>query len=509
MSTVSGVDQLTVVDVLGPLRELPDWLVAAADPVRVANALVASVPELREGRLRVTAVDSGQARLKEDRWTIRYRVTLTDPDGGERTLRLLGTLVPPGHVQPDARPPSVPLGAAGWRCWLSRLGMPVEVEPPDDDLPALAVLVDPERSRALLEAAIAEQSPRHRDLRIATCEPRVARYSPGSRCTVLYRLGFDCVEGSSRGPDLVVAKTYHGDKGRVAWGGMRAVWDSPLSRGDPVHVAEPLAFLPELNVLIQGPVREEQTLKQLIVEAWRTHAAAARARLDTAVAQAAHGLAVLHGCGAAAEVTVTWEDELADVRQALGRLGNAIPALPPTVEPLLAELAARAAACPADPVGPAHRSFRPAQVLLCGADASVIDFDGFCHAEPALDVAMFRATVRDIALGELTDDVERASRDEALHARADEVDALCDAFLARYESHRPVSRARVALYETLDLLTVVLHSWTKVKPSRLRHGMVLLERHLRTPGTLRRPRARPGSRVRAGGNRAGPARASP
>src|SRR5438132_11594297 len=136
--------------------------------------------------------------------------------------------MPPGRAQPEARRPSLPFGAAGWRCWLRQVGMPLELEPADDDLPALAVLVDAERSRALLEAAIVEQSPRYRDLRIATCEPRVARYAPGSRCTVLYRLGFDGVEGSSGWPELVVAKTYHGNKGRVAWDGMRAVWDSPL-----------------------------------------------------------------------------------------------------------------------------------------------------------------------------------------------------------------------------------------------------------------------------------------
>ena len=113
---------MNVVDVLGPLRELPDWLVAAADPVGVADALIASVPELREGRLRVTDVDAGRARLKEDRWTIRYRVTLTDPAGGSQTLRLVGTLMPPGRAQPEARRPSLPFGAAGWRCWLTQLG---------------------------------------------------------------------------------------------------------------------------------------------------------------------------------------------------------------------------------------------------------------------------------------------------------------------------------------------------------------------------------------------------
>jgi hypothetical protein len=471
-------------DVFGPLRELPEWLVAAGDPAKVAAALTAAVPELGEGRLRVTEVDRGRARLKDDRWTIRYRVTLADEGGRSQTMRLLGTLEPPGRSATD-QPSTAPLGAAGWRCWLPRLGVRVEVEPSDDDLPALGLLIDPERSRALLEAAIVEQAPRYADLRIATCQPRVARYSPGSRCTVVYRLGFDRAEVPPHWPELVVAKTYRDDKGRVAWEGMRAVWDTPLGRGDPVHVAEPLAFLPDLNVLIQGPVGEEQTLKQLIVETWQSSQLGGRARLERALARAADGLAALHGCAATATVSITWDDELAELRQMLGRLGDVIPELGATLEPLLVELAGRAAECPADPAGPAHRSFRPAQVLLFGEEASIIDFDGFCLAEPALDVALFRATARDIAMGQLSGDVLRGDG-EALERRAGELDALCDAFLARYESRHPVSRERVALYETLDLLTVVLHGWTKLEPARLRHGLLLLERHLERLSHCRR-----------------------
>ena len=54
-----------------------------------------------------------------------------------------------------------------------------------------------------------------------------------------------------------MAKTYRGDKGRVAWDGMRAVWDTPLARGGPVGVAEPLAFLPDIKVLVQGGVPQD------------------------------------------------------------------------------------------------------------------------------------------------------------------------------------------------------------------------------------------------------------
>ena len=408
---------------------------------------------------------------------------VADDEAYLQRLRLLARQLTPPERPATAGQSSRPLGASGWRGWLPQLGVAIEVEPPDE-LRALALLMDPEQSRALLEAAIAEQSPRYRDLRIATCEPHLVRYSPDSRCTVVYRLGFDGVEGSSRGPELVVARIYRTDHGRVAWDNMRAVWDSPLSRGDPVHVAEPLAFVRDLNVVIQGPLRVEQTLKQLMFETWRTRSPMARARLDIALDLTADGLAALHGCGARAEVTVTWEDQFAEVRQWRDCLGNAIPALGTAAEPLLVELATSAADCPADPVGPAHRSFRPAKVLLCGAEAAIIDFDGLSLAEPALDVALFRATARVIALGELTDDVDGPGDEGALEHRADEVDALCDSFLARYESRRPVSRERVALYETLALLTVVLHCWTNVNPTRLRHGVLLLERQVERRGQI-------------------------
>src|SRR5207245_9501588 len=52
----SRADDVTIVDRFGPLRELPDWLVAAADPARVAAALPASLPALAGRRLQVLEV---------------------------------------------------------------------------------------------------------------------------------------------------------------------------------------------------------------------------------------------------------------------------------------------------------------------------------------------------------------------------------------------------------------------------------------------------------------------
>ena len=62
------------------------------------------------------------------------------------------------------------------------------------------------------------------------------------------------------------------------------------------------------------------------------------------------------------------------------------------------------------------------------------------------------------------------------------LDAICESFLTHYEQVAPVSRRRVALWEALNLLALVLNCWTKIKPVRLNNTMLMLERHLHASG---------------------------
>jgi hypothetical protein len=447
---------------LGALGVMPAWLAGLDDSQRVQRALSGFIPDLRSAKL-------GRVRLKSGRWTARCRVVLGDEG---QQVDLAGTIIPPGEEEPefDTLPRGRP-GTQGWRCWIPDLRLALESKADTEaELPAMGLLTDPDRARSFLEEAIRAGSPKYRDLRIVSAKPKVMRYSPGSRCTVLYRLEFPS-EPQGNWPQVVVAKTYRGaDKGRIAWEGMNALWNSPMVSSGVVEIAEPLAWVPEQKILVQGPVREERTLKALLLAALSDGDGRTRDQLHTYLSKTAAGLVQLHHSGATSAERTTWGDELAEVREVLSRLAAVLPRLDGAAEPFLDELERLAHRFPPDVSGPAHRSFRPAQVLLYKGSIGFIDFDGFCLCEPAIDVALFRATTRDLAINTFP-------ANAPLEERLETIDGLCEHFLASYEVHSPISRERVALWESLDLMTNVLHSWTKAKPRRLVHALELLRHH--------------------------------
>lgn len=453
------------------LATLPPWLAAAKDPERVAGALRSRVPELAgDGAILECRVK--RPRLKERVWDVMYDVRYST-DGAEHTVRLHGIVVPPQASPAEPSSAAVeagqpPFGTPEWHAWLPEIGVEAKAELADEGLPELPRLVDPEQSRLLLEDLLGTQAPRLAGIRIATCEPEVKRYKPGSRCTILYRLGYEPSDDGRGWPDVVIVKAYRGDKGQIAWDGMRKLWESPLATSG-VAIAEPLAFEPGLRVLVQGAIPEERTLQQAIRDLLGTGGPTERKTLSDYIDATAAGLAALHSCGVTTGEVVTWDDELAEVTEVFDRMARAVPDLDGVAEPLLEELASRAELSEPAPPGPAHRSFRPAQVLLSRSGVGFIDFDGFCQAEPAIDIALFRATLKQMPMGS-----EGSSSASRLASYVD----VADEFLDAYARHARIDRLRVALWEALDLLTVVEHCWTKLKGERLEDALWALRDHL-------------------------------
>ncbi|MGH2995388.1 MAG: phosphotransferase family protein [Gaiellaceae bacterium] len=470
---------MIAVDGLSRFARLPERLLAVSDPEAVRAALGRHVPELGSGELELRECKVERVRLKRGSLTALYRLTLAGEGPGQEHIELLGEILAPGASEPAPGPNRASFGADGWRCYLPELRLDLGLPPREPALPALPTLTDPTRARKLLEQAIRACSPAYSELHIEAARPQVVR-AKGSRCTVLYELEFAPEDRDRGAPSPVVAKTYRGDKGENAYAGMRALWSSKLGPSGTVSIAEPLAFVPELNVLVQGPVQGKTTLKGLIKSAFAAGTPEALGELSAYVEKTAVGLAELHTSGVEYGKTVTWTDKLSDVRETTERLTVFAPELAGAAAPLLARLEEREAEHPADPPVPTHGSFRPNQVLLSAGEIGFIDFDRFGQAEPAVDVASFRTAVRDA--GRLDPEQDGAARGEsARSARLVQLDELCDRFLARYGAGAPISRERVELWEALGLFTTVLHCWTKMEAG-LEARLEFLRHHLRTSG---------------------------
>lgn len=442
------------------LVRLPDWLTTAADGTHLGAVLEQAVPELRDGTWRLERCRPS-LRLKEDGWAVSCRLDLVDDAGADRLVTLTGRCRP--TPTPDTTPPVTEgvLGTTGWRASIPALGLELTAAPEDVGLPAVADLIDPARARLLLSAALGAE--------IADCRPEIMRYKAGSQCTVRYQLSYP---PGAEGPTTVIAKTYRGEKGANAFAGMTALERSGVPPSI-VALAPALAYDAARRVLVQGAVPEDRTLKSVAQAAGARGDAASLATLETAAARAGAGLAALHASEVHHGDVVSWDDEHAELCELVDRVAPYAPELSAELRLWLRAVAAEALAHRADPVGTAHRSFRPAQVLL-DADGGIafIDFDGLCIAEPAMDVALFRSALRN--------DVVHAAPDDAVAARLDAVDAVADVFLRSYAEQRPVSLARVRLWERLYLVTSLLHCWTKLQPARLPGRMAALERHMAT-----------------------------
>jgi hypothetical protein len=470
-----------------PLRRLarrPEWLLAALDSERVRAALMRQVPEFASGALRLRAVEAPRLMMKDTsgRWRGVYELTVGGIQGAERqAVPIRVTLFAPGRTPPESAEPR-PFGEEGWQCYLADLRLRCELEPPEQALEILPQLTDPEGSRALLERGMREGAAERRDLRIQECRPEVLNYKPGSRCTILYHLSYDAA-GAGRGwPTTAVAKVYRGRKGEQAYEGMVELWRSALAKGDIVRIAEPLAYVPELRLLVQATLPEEQTLEQFLRAALRSGTAEDLARLERFVRAAAAGLAAVHLSGARTGATETFDERFETVPEALERIAAVEPDLAASIAPLAERLRTLAASHPADAAVPSHGSFDGDQVLIDGDRIGFIDFDSFCMAEPALDVSHFRAAIIDSGMKQID---EATLRDPAAsEAYLDRLSALADAFLAEYEAHAPISRERLTLWETWDYLRDALHLWTKPKLAGAEPVVRLLEYHLGRVGWI-------------------------
>ena len=460
---------------LKKFSHIPDWLASIKDHDRTYRVLSRDIPEIASGRIVLKKCKIGHVMYKEGVWqnrcTLKYRF---DGESEDRTIELNGILYPPGSIPADHPVVEGAFGTDGWHAILPELNLELQTLEPETELVTFGLLTDPAKAREFLQRSLRSASPAYRNVQIQSCNPQIARYKPGDRCTILYHLEYaPDTPPEAHAPSLVVAKTTRQEKERNAFASLSALWNASFGSSGPVRIAEPIAYDPDLKVFLQGPIWEEQTLADLFLSALDEGTPESLGILSEAMGKTAEGLADLHGSGVTIGQVVSWADEMAEVEANLFPLRMVFSDIPSRAEPFLDRIKQLEALTSPDPFVPSHGTFRPVQVLLYKDELGFIDFDSFCQSEPARDLSMFLTSMMSISLAD-TDIADPANWD----SRFERVFSIREEFLNAYEQKRPVSRQRIVLWEALNLFYFVVTGWTKVKPSEIPLLVKLLDRFL-------------------------------
>jgi hypothetical protein len=463
----------------------PAWLLEATDARRVREELERAEPalesegprQIRKCKVKLRALDA------EGRWLGTVPLQLISRDGAVTDVMLSATFLPPALRRSGGATVQGTFGEADWRCMVPDLGLELATAVEDEALPARDLLLDAERVRPLLETSIRSARAEWRDARITHCDAEVRRYKQGSRCTVLYRLTYaEEVQCADRPPGVVVAKARCNGAGRETFRVMQELSASPLGLSPTVRLAQPLACYAEIGVVVQGAVPGDATLKKIVESTFDDPEHAGLDRVRRLLQRTARGLAELHACGVTEGRARGWEEEHDEILTRIGFLAHAIPSLEGFARPLLQYVEHMFRTSSPPRLVPSHGGFRGAQVLVDGEDIGFIDFDPFCQAEPAMDLAEFVRFLVQQAFGE-PDDVGSAAAASRL-ALADE---LVDLVLDTYRSHADVDLERVTAWQALGALQRLLAGWDEGKTGRLAADAWLLDHFLARHGLPARP----------------------
>jgi Ser/Thr protein kinase RdoA (MazF antagonist) len=452
------------------------WFEGALRPEVVVAQLGRSVPELAAGtwslaRCRVTRVRSVPP---EGSWRATYELEVDEGKGRPlRTLVAQGTLTPPGFPLPADLPDAAPFGTEGWGCVLPDLRLALTVPPRDEGIPGLAILLDAEQAPGLLTRALQVGGALAPGAGVAACATTVGAYKAGVRATVICRLGYRVGVEAQPGPSAVVVKVHSDEQGERGHEALLSLAQSLLAESPLLRVPRPLAYLPDLHLSVQEHLEHDTSLKDLFHAAFESGDACVLEQLTEGSRASGAALAALHRCGSGHGEWETWEQDLAGVRKKHASLVSVVPALGGPVAEALERIAAAAHVAPADPPGPSHGSFHPAQVLLGRDRVAFIDFDKSCQAEPARDLAAFTTKLRHMAVNKVdAHEYDPAGEGEGL------VEGLREVFLGEYRRTAPLSERRLALWEALELFSLVLSASKKMLGPRTQNCVAMLERHL-------------------------------
>jgi hypothetical protein len=252
------------------------------------------------------------------------------------------------------------------------------------------------------------------------------------------------------------------------------------------RVPNSLGYFPDLQLLMMEALPGKPFFKELL-KTWTGNGNSDGATkenppvegdvtLEKAVQTCALIAATLHSSDIKLGRPTTLEMQVAKLQESADVLYQVFPELGEQVRSWINQTVEFARAYPAMPSCFGHGDFTYTQLIFDGKEGGLVDFDTMCQAEPAQDLGHYLAYQR---LNIIKD------QDPNAPFAPEAIERLCALFLDTYiEVSRgwipdeALLRGRVAIYELISLIRLTLHSWEKMKGSRLKQTIPLLEERI-------------------------------
>ncbi|HEX9441646.1 MAG TPA: phosphotransferase [Roseiflexaceae bacterium] len=354
------------------------------------------------------------------------------------------------------------------------LNMVVYVFPIDGELPVLVDVTDRRRMREILGEMLPDALDNR--LTVQDCRVELGHYGRQHRCVLRYH-----ISGATPGADtpqqlLVYGKIAADGRGALAGPVIAALRERVLSNDGAYqfNVPRSFGFRPDLQLALFEAIPGAPQVAQLLKARLKGEEAAqpGKLTLEQSLDACARIAAALHTSGIALGRRRALDDELAGLRQGFAIVERVSPELGARFQSWLERLEGYAQETRPLNLCFSHGDFSYTQLIFDGDQSGLVDFDTICQAEPALDLGQFLAYVR-VA-------VRKGRKGD--RATATMTENLCAQFIQTYiavvgdrlEDERRL-HLRAQAYEIISLLRLALHSWQKLKGSRLEYVITILE----------------------------------
>jgi len=372
------------------------------------------------------------------------------------------------EIKPFARPVAI----------IEHLNMSLSVYPIDGLIPTLVDATDPNKVASLLAETLPEAL--SGTFSMQAVRQFLAHYGRYKRCVLRYTI--DGVQTATQTPQQV---TVYGKVDADGLGGVTVDIISALRErlSEPellyrFRIPRSLGYFPDMQLLLMEALPGKPFFKPLL-KAWTGKENPSHdedATLEKAIQTCALIAATLHSSNIELGQRTTLEIQVAKLQAEADVLYDVFPELGAQVKSWMSQTVEFAQNYPAMPLCFSHGDFTYTQLIFDGKEGGLVDFDTMCQAEPAQDLGHYLAYQR---LNIIKD------QDPNSPFPPEAIEHLCAIFLDSYIdvskawiADQAQLRGRVAIYELISLIRLTLHSWEKMKGSRLKQTMSLLEERI-------------------------------